>query len=161
MIFLFNLYQSVYLQIITDRKRININIPMTLCQQVTQSKYTLTEAITEDLILLLSGSSKNNENEINHDILNLQESRINDLQTHKETLIRELEDLNRKESENKNILQLHEDRIKDLQDQLRANQDQLKEKDEQLKAQAIHIQTLLNQKSIEAPGAKKSWWQFW
>jgi len=43
--------------------------------------------------LLLSGSSKNNDNEINHDILNLQESRINDLQTHNETLIRELEDL--------------------------------------------------------------------
>ena len=32
---------------------------------------------------------------------------------------------------------------------------------EQLKAQAIHIQTLINQKSIEAPGVKKPWWQFW
>ncbi len=145
----------------TDRKRININIPMNLYQQITQSKYTLTEAITEGLMLLLSGSSKNNEYEINHDVLNLQESRISDLQNHNETLIRELEDLKRKEPENKNILQLHEDRIKDLQDQLIANQDQLKEKDEQLKAQAIHIQTLLNQKSIEAPGAKKPWWQFW
>jgi hypothetical protein len=31
---------------------------------------------------------------------------------------------------------------------------QLKEKDEQIKAQAIHIQTLLNQKQIEAPGGK-------
>jgi chromosome segregation ATPase len=145
----------------TDRKRININIPMNLYQQIAQSKYTLTEAITEGLILLLSGSSKNNENEINHDILNLQESRINDLQTHNETLIRELEDLKRKEPENENVLQLHEARIKDLQDQIRTNQDQLKEKDEQLKAQAIHIQTLLNQKSIEAPGAKKPWWRFW
>ena len=63
----------------TDRKRININIPMNLYQQITQSKYTLTEAITEGLMLLLSGSSKNNEYEINHDVLNLQESRISDL----------------------------------------------------------------------------------
>ncbi len=145
----------------TERKRININIPMDLYLQVTQSKYTLTEAITEGLTLLFSGSSKSNDDEISYDISGLQESRIKDLQIHNETLIRELEDLKRKEPENKDILQLHEARIKDLQDQLRVNQNQLKEKDEQLKAQAIHIQTMLNQKFIEAPGTKKPWWQFW
>jgi chromosome segregation ATPase len=105
-------------------------------------------------VLLLSGSSKSNDNEINNDVLNLQESRIKDLQTHNETLIRGIEDLKRKEPEYKDILQLHEARIKDLQDQL-------KEKDEKLRAQAIHIQTLFNQKAIEAPGAKKPWRQFW
>ncbi len=25
----------------------------------------------------------------------------------------------------------------------------------------LQVQTLINQKSIEAPGSKKSWWQFW
>jgi hypothetical protein len=52
-----------------------------------------------------------------------------------------------KEPENKDILQLHEAKIKSLQDQL--------------KAQAIHIRTMLDQKFIEAPGAKKPWLQFW
>jgi hypothetical protein len=30
-----------------------------------------------------------------------------------------------------------------------------------MNAQAVHIQTLINQKQIEAPGAKKPWWRFW
>jgi len=25
----------------------------------------------------------------------------------------------------------------------------------------IQVQTILNQKAVEAPGAKKSWWRFW
>jgi hypothetical protein len=25
----------------------------------------------------------------------------------------------------------------------------------------VQVQTLINQKAIEAPGAKKHWWQFW
>jgi hypothetical protein len=25
----------------------------------------------------------------------------------------------------------------------------------------LQMQTLINQKAIEAPGAKKKWWQFW
>jgi len=25
----------------------------------------------------------------------------------------------------------------------------------------LQVQTLINQKAIEAPGAKKPWWQFW
>jgi hypothetical protein len=30
-----------------------------------------------------------------------------------------------------------------------------------MNAQAVYIQTLINQKQIEAPGAKKPWWRFW
>jgi hypothetical protein len=47
-----------------------------------------------------------------------------------------------------------ENRVKSLEEQLRA-------KDSQLEKQAIHIQTMISQKAIEAPGAKKPWWQFW
>ena len=45
-------------------------------------------------MLLFSGSSKSNNNEINNYMLNLQKFKIKALQTHNETLIRELEDLN-------------------------------------------------------------------
>ena len=30
-----------------------------------------------------------------------------------------------------------------------------------MKAQAVHLQTVLSQKTIEEPGAKKPWWRFW
>ena len=39
-------------------------------------------------------------------------------------------------------------------------EEQLRVKDSQLEKQAVHIQTLINQKAIEAPGAKKPWWRF-
>jgi len=61
------------------------------------------------------------------------------------------------------------EKIKELQDQLRVKDEQLRTKDihiekitENMQAQAVHIQTLLNQKAIEASGAKNPWWRkFW
>jgi len=51
--------------------------------------------------------------------------------------------------------------IRNLESQLLDVKEQMRVKDHQLEAQAIHLQTVLNQKSIEAPGAKKPWWRFW
>jgi len=48
-----------------------------------------------------------------------------------------------------------------MQNEINSFKDQLIAKDRQLEAQAIHLQTVLNQKAIEAPGAKKQWWRFW
>jgi Arc/MetJ-type ribon-helix-helix transcriptional regulator len=55
-------------------------------------------------------------------------------------------------------LQAHTDTMKTEIDNLVT---QLIAKDRQLEAQAIHLQTVLNQKSIEAQGAKKPWWKIW
>lgn len=55
-------------------------------------------------------------------------------------------------------------RIMDLQkqnEQLKVKDSQIEKLTETLQAQAIHIQTLLNQKAVEAPGTKKPWWRFW
>ena len=54
-----------------------------------------------------------------------------------------------------------EDRVRSLEEQLRVKDTQLENKDSQLEKQAIHIQTMISQKAIEVPGAKKPWWQFW
>jgi hypothetical protein len=54
-----------------------------------------------------------------------------------------------------------EDRLRSLEEQLRVKDSQLENKDGQLEKQAVHIQTLISQKAIEAPGAKKPWWRFW
>jgi hypothetical protein len=59
------------------------------------------------------------------------------------------------------MLKLQEIRINELQEQLRVKDSQIEKLTESLQAQAIHIQTILNQKAIEAPGAKKPWWRFW
>jgi len=63
---------------------------------------------------------------------------------------------------------LQESRIKDLLDQLLVKDQQLEKKDMQIEnltnamqSQAINIHDMLNQKTIEAPGAKQPWWRFW
>ena len=50
--------------------------------------------------------------------------------------------------------------IKVKDEQLRAKDSQLEQLTESMQAQAIHIQSLINQKAIEEPGAKKPWWRF-
>jgi hypothetical protein len=55
-------------------------------------------------------------------------------------------------------------RIMDLQkqnEQLKVKDSQIEKLSETIQAQAIHIQSLINQKAVEAPGAKKPWWRFW
>ena len=59
-------------------------------------------------------------------------------------------------------------RILDLQKQIDIKDGQLSMKDKQIEklsetmhAQAIHIQSLINQKAIDEPGARKPWWRFW
>jgi uncharacterized protein YwgA len=71
----------------TDRKRINVYIPMGMYVKVTQSEYNLTDAIVKGLDLVLSDKPINNES-IN---IQLYENRIKDLQVHNDTLKKELE----------------------------------------------------------------------
>ena len=55
-------------------------------------------------------------------------------------------------------------RIMDLQkqnEQLKVKDNQIEKLSETIQAQAIHIQSLINQKAVEAPGIKKPWWRFW
>jgi len=62
------------------------------------------------------------------------------------------------------LLNEKDTRITDLQkqnEQLGVKDNQIGKLSETVHAQAIHIQTLINQKVIEAPGNKKPWWQFW
>jgi flagellar capping protein FliD len=58
--------------------------------------------------------------------------------------------------------------IQDLKEQLKTKDQQLEKKDNQIEnltntmqSQAINIHDIINQKAIEAPGAKKPWWKFW
>ena len=50
---------------------------------------------------------------------------------------------------------MQEARILDLQEQIKVKDSQIERLTEAMQAQAVHVQTVLTQKSIEAPGAKK------
>jgi hypothetical protein len=64
--------------------------------------------------------------------------------------------------------ELHTANIKELQEQLKVKDSQLEKKDIQIEnltasvqSQALNIHNIINQKAIEAAGAKKPWWRFW
>ena len=97
---------------------------MQLHTKLVDTGYGVTEGIVKGLELLLEPrDSSNQSNEVR--IIDLLE-RINDLQAHNETLVKELEDI--KSMHNNYMMQM---------------------------------QTVITQRAIEAPGAKKPWWRFW
>lgn len=118
-----------------DKKRINAYIPITLHERVERAGYGITEAITEGLELLLH----NNEQNVSIDMLQAEIAEL------KEQL---------RSAPNPGYLaelQEHNSTLKqDLQD---------------LKAMhniyMLQVQSLINQRAIEAPNPKKQWWKFW
>ena len=131
-----------------DKVAITVRIPAslhnTLVKAVSNGEYTsqtacVTIALEQALKPDLQVSASNQQNESNIAIqliaqqLRDREIRILDLQAHNDTIKNEVGNL----------------------------EGQLIAKDRQLEAQAIHLQTVLNQKAIEAPGAKKPFWKFW
>ena len=101
-----------------NKKRINVAIPIELYSKVTESEFGLTEGIIKGLELLLDPKEENN-NEISQDVLNLQESRINELK----------------------------DQIQALYNQLHTKDDQIKDQNENMHKQAVHIQSLIQENS--------------
>ena len=52
-------------------------------------------------------------------------------------------------------------RIESLEEQLKVKDIQIEKLTKTPQAQAVQVQTMIQQRAIEAPGAKKPWWQFW
>ncbi len=120
-------------------KRINVRIPADLYSRVVQS-YGITEAVVQGLELLMNEPDTNTKeysSSLNPELVMNLKDRIGSLE----------EQLKAKDVS-------YQERIESLEDQLH-------KKDEQLHMQGVHLQTLITQKAIEAPGAKKPWWQFW
>lgn len=55
-------------------------------------------------------------------------------------------------------LKAHNETLKKDLDQARQDKEDLKKTFDNY---MVQVQTLINQKAIEAPGAKKPWWRFW
>ena len=55
-------------------------------------------------------------------------------------------------------LKAHNETLKKDLDQARQDKDDLKKTFDNY---MVQVQTLINQKAVEAPGAEKQWWRFW
>ena len=131
-----------------EKKKIQAWIPVSLWIKIDQIGFTSqTEAVTQAFKNLLSDQNKSKidqtgsntdqirSSEINElsNILNEKDKRLQEIQEHNETLKIELE-------------KAHQDKeaIQNLYDNYMRQ-----------------MQTLITQKTIEAPGAKRPWWRFW
>ena len=69
------------------------------------------------------------------------------------------------QSEGKSILKAKNERLQEINEILLANIEELKKDKDTIQNlynnYMLQMQTLINQKSIESPGAKKQWWRFW
>ena len=131
-----------------EKKKIQAWIPISLWIKIDQMGFTSqTEAVTQAFKNLLldqnrskidqtgSNTDQIRSSEINElcNVLNEKDKRLQEIQEHNETLKIELE-------------KAHQDKeaIQNLYDNYMRQ-----------------MQTLITQKAIEAPGAKKPWWRLW
>jgi chromosome segregation ATPase len=155
------------------KKSVTARIPIELYDECNQQYENMTDAIIAGLDMLCNQSETNcKTNVINISNLNTQleekTARIQDLQNHNDTLKRELENFKNKETGSKETLHSYESRLEEKNFRiidLQAHNETLKKELETLQNMhtnyMLQVQTLINQKSIEAPGAKKPWWRFW
>ena len=155
------------------QKRVNVYIPDDLYSRVLNSEYNMTEAIIAGLNKFFETDRKDFDSEVytskedsttlntevvislKNQIKNLEEklskapdpvelakvhTRYEEIEKHNQTLKAELE----KAERDKEDLKTTYNKLQDTHNNYMAQ-----------------MQTLIKQKSIEAPGAKKPWWRFW
>ena len=148
------------------RMPVNAKIPKSLHDSmlvaVEEVKYKdKTTCITEALEKILNNTQQ--EQLINTKILQSKETEIQNLESKLQTKYAEIEkllDILRKAPDPMEFAQLCT-----KSDELYAHNETLKKELEDIKNlynnYMLQMQTLINQKAIEAPGAKKPWWRFW
>ena len=151
-------------------RKVNAWIPDDLYFKVDDLKYrTWTEAIVSGLELLVKSTEKvqTEESEVQRSTGNstLDDSRVQG-STNKST-VDDLEVQKVRIESTGEIRELRA-RVEELQDHnetLKTELEKAGQREEDLKEThrnyMLQVQTLINQKAIEAPGAKKPWWQFW
>ena len=72
--------------------------------------------------------------------------------------LRELRAQVREQREHVETLKIHNETLKAELEKAGQDKDDIKKTFDNY---MVQVQTLINQKAIEAPGAKKHWWQFW
>jgi chromosome segregation ATPase len=155
------------------KKSVTARIPIELYDKCNQQYENMTDAIIAGLEMLCNQS----ESICKTDVININNlnaelgektARIQDLHDRNVTLEKELERFKNKEAGNKEILHSYEARLEEKNFRiidLQAHNDILKKELETLQNMhtnyMLQVQTIINQRVIEAPGTKKPWWRFW
>jgi len=152
-----------------EKIHVGARVPKEIVDKCLQKYDNMTNAINIALELLISRDENKaidnchqNENICQHNENSIELIELKIRMEEKASRLRELyEQITTKDN-------LQEARIHDFLDQLKVKDQQLEKKDihiqnltETMQSQALNIHNLINQKSIEASGAKKPWWRFW
>jgi chromosome segregation ATPase len=155
------------------KKSVTARIPIELYDKCNQQYENITDAIIAGLEMLCNQSKTNCKTDV-IDINNLNSqleektSKIQDLQNRNETLKKELENFKNKETGSRETLHSYEARLEEKNLRiidLQAHKETLIKELETLQNMhnnyMMQMQTLINQRAVEAPGSKKPWWRFW
>ncbi len=135
-----------------EKRKIQAWVPVSIYNQIEIFGFkSQNEAVNFAFVKLLETHGKNQD----ESKMNQNESNLNQVDS---KLINELQ-ARLKERENSfKEIQSHNETLK-------AELDKAGQREQDLKAMynnyMLQMQTLINQKAIEAPGTKKPWWRFW
>ena len=140
-----------------EKRRVNAYITNELYIRVTQSGYSITDAIIQGLECLLSHQEEVKTESSN--ILELQEARIRELQDS----IKELQEAT--DPPELGQLRTKSEELEKHNETLKKELENANQREQDLKSMhnnyMLQVQTLINQKAIETPGIKKPWYKFW
>jgi hypothetical protein len=170
-----------------EKKKIQAWVPVSIYNQIESIGFkSQNEAVNFAFVKLLEKQTNNQDeskmiqdeskmNQIESELNQSESSLINQLHMtleEKEILITGLHDKNQSDSKLINELQVRQDEkekllqgLQDYNDTLKNELEKAERDKEDLKTTYnnyfLQVQTLINQKAIEAPGAKKPFWRFW
>jgi hypothetical protein len=168
-------YLSPYYPSMSDTKRkISAWIPATLYEKIEKAGYTSpTVAVTKGLELLVraqSGDSPDTIGDKAETSGDSVETVWTQLETENKSLKNEIERLSvslqgAPDPREFSRLQARSEELERHNSTLKEELDKASQREEDLKSMhnnyMLQVQSLINQKAIEAPGEKKKWWKFW
>ena len=141
-----------------EKRRVNAYITNELYTRVIQSGYGITDAIIQGLECLMSHQGEI-KSEGNENILELQEALITELQDR----IKDMQEV--MDPQELGQLRIKYEELEKHNKTLKKELENASQREQDLKSMhnnyMMQMQTLINQKAIVAPGAKKPWWRFW
>jgi seryl-tRNA synthetase len=143
-----------------QKRKISVWVPYELYDNVLRAGYTSpTNAVIQGFEMLTHSQSEDSPDEVRKQMQVIK----GQMQAELDTLKNEIERLNALLQEAPNPTEFIEVRTRSKE--LEKHNETLEKEVENLQNlynnYMLQMQTLINQKVIEAPGAKKPWWRFW
>jgi hypothetical protein len=132
------------------KKSVTVRIPNELYDMCNKNYDSISNAVIAGLELLFVTNC-------NKDVITISELQAQIEE--EEKIIKELQTQNKEP--NKEILQLYEARLTELQSHNETLKKELEDNKQMHNNYMLQVQTIINQRALEAPGAKRPWWKLW